>query len=114
VFINAVVSNQERVSFLNEKTNALVSRIHPEGQEVSAVPLRLLIGPDQIDFMSIDIEGEEAEVLSWYFAECLPPSILVCEFNSCHKGRDPRVFNLAAIHRMQLVHITDSNAVFTF
>lgn len=111
-FINAVVSNQERVNFLNEKTNALVSRVHPEGEAVVAVPLHLIVGKDQLDFLSIDIESEEADVLKQYLAECPPPKILVCEFNSCHKGRDHRVFNIAIREGMTLVHLTDSNAVF--
>lgn len=112
-FINAVVSDQERVNFLNEKTNALVSRVHPEGESVVAVPLHLIVGKDQLDFLSMDIEGHEPEVLYAYFRECPPPKILVCEYNSCHKGRDPSVINIA-LHwdMMTLVHLTDSNAVF--
>jgi FkbM family methyltransferase len=112
-FINAVISDQEWVHFLNEKTNALVSRIHPEGEVVNAVPLQLLIGGDQVDFMSIDIEGAEADVLKQYFQGVPCPKILVCEFNSAHKGRDPRVFNILIGAGMTLVHLTDSNAVFT-
>ncbi len=112
VFINAVVANQERVRFINEKHNALVSRIHSEGQEVSAVPLSLIIGRDQVDFMSVDIEGAEYDVLSTYLAECIPPKVLVVEFNSAHLGRDPRIFNLCIGEGMKLVHITSPNAVF--
>lgn len=112
-FINAVVSNLERVNFLNEKTNALVSRVHPQGESVVAVPLHLIVGRDQLDFLSIDVEGHEFDVLRQYFQECPPPKILVCEYNSGHKGRDPRIFNLALCGGlMRLFHITDSNAVF--
>jgi hypothetical protein len=112
-FINVIVSDAVRVRFINEKTNALVSRIHPEGEDKAAVPLSLLTGNRQLDLLSIDIEGHEFPVLQQYLEDCLPPRILVCEYNSCHLGRDPRVFNLAAHHGMTLRHITDSNAVFT-
>lgn len=112
-FINAVVSNLDRVNFLNEKTNALVSRVHPEGESVVAVPLHLIVGRDQLDFLSMDIEGHEAAVLQDYLRECPTPKILVCEFNSAHKGRDPLPINIAIRAGMILAHITDSNAVFT-
>lgn len=112
-FINAIVSNEPRVRFLNEPTNALVSRIHVEGEERAAVPLSLLTGNRYVHFLSIDIEGHEAPVMEQFLKDCLPPGILVCEFNSCHLGRDPRIFGIAFQHGMKLRHLTDNNAIFT-
>lgn len=118
-FVQAVLSDKPWVHFLTEPTNALVSRIHDEGIGVPAFKLRQVLGVygfPKIDFLAIDIESAEADVLREYFEgphwHDEIPTVLVAEYNSCHKGRDVEVFNVMSKTPYRLVHMTDSNAVF--
>lgn len=115
-FLNTVVSNTPITRFLVEPTNALVSRVHDLGIEVPSKSLHQIFQelqvPNEIDFMSVDIEGMEASVLADAFSNFVYPHILVAEYNSCHKGRDPEVFNVCFGAGYSLVNLTDSNAVF--
>lgn len=120
IFTQAVLSDKSWVNFLNEKTNCLVSRIHEDGIGVPAFKLRQVLdsfGFKKIDFLSIDIESSETEVLNDFFRDSHSedyPDIVVAEFNSCHKGRDATLFNTVMSWGYELVHITDSNAVFRY
>lgn len=118
-FVQAVLSDKPWVNFLTEPTNSLVSRIHELGTGVPAFKLRQVLetyGFPKIDFLAIDIESAEADVLRDYltrpFWTADMPKIIVAEYNSCHKGRDPEIFNVVLEDLYQLVHLTDSNAVF--
>lgn len=119
-FVNAVLSDKNVENFLTEPSNALVSRVHELGQEVTAYKLPELIrgsGIDEVQLLSLDIEGSEAKVLDDMLVwNELLPSIIVVEFNSCHLGRDPQIFNMFARSydrfNFELVHLTDSNAIF--
>lgn len=117
-FVNAVLSGgATRLPFLVEPTNSLVSRVHAEGPMVPARPLLSILteyGVDNINFMAMDVEGMEAEVLTEFFNKAaVVPRILVVEYHSEHKGRDPEVFNVMLGANYQLRHLTNSNAVFT-
>lgn len=118
-FVQAVLSDKPWVNFLTEPTNSLVSRIHELGQGVPAFKLRQVLetyGFPRVEFLAIDIESSEPEVLREFLeSTCIEdyPEIVVAEFNSCHKGRDPEVFNVMLRFRYRLLHLTDSNAVFT-
>lgn len=117
-FVQAVLSDKPWVNFLTEPTNSLVSRIHELGTGVPAFKLRQVLetcGLPRVDFLAIDIESEEAPVIRDYlhassFTES--PKIIVAEYNSCHKGRDVSVFNAIIPYGYELVHLTESNAVF--
>lgn len=119
-FVQAVLSDKPWVNFLTEPTNSLVSRIHELGQGVPAFKLRQVLetyGFPKIDFLAIDIESAEAEVLRDYLTPPFwsddIPKIVVAEWNSCHKGRDPEVFNvMIRSPYYKVVYMTDSNAVF--
>jgi FkbM family methyltransferase len=119
-FVHAVLSDKPTEHFLIEPTNALVSRVHELGKDSPAYNLREICGAHgirKIDFLTIDIEGSEARVLRDALLLYDIP-IIVAEYNSCHKGRDPQVFNAVLCHEMcderpyRLVHLTDSNAIF--
>lgn len=118
-FVNTVLSDKAWEHFLVEPTNALVSRVHAEGKGVPSFKLQQVLdvyGVTKVDFLALDLEGMEVEVLHAYL---LPrsieglPNIIVSEFNSCHKGRDVQIFNQVAKMPYKLVHLTDSNAVFS-
>lgn len=114
-FIHAVLSDQPEVRFINERTNSLVSRVHPEGTPVPARKLSSILreyGVDQIDFMAIDIEASERVVLSEMFSEGFRPNIIVAEYNSQHAGMDAELIGLIIEHGYQFVHMTISNGVF--
>ncbi len=120
-FVSAVLSDKPTVPFLVEPTNALVSRVHPEGFLTHTKTLNQVLadeGIDQVHLLALDIEGAEAgilhnDVLIW---NATLPEIIVVEFNSFHKGRDVEVFNLFARDHERLGftlrHMTESNAVF--
>lgn len=118
-FVQAVLSDKPWVNFLTEPTNSLVSRIHELGQGVPAFKLRQVLevyGFPKIDFLALDIESSEPEVARDFLYDTKSwdhPQVVVIEYNSCHKGRDPEVFNVMFRFRYRLVHLTDSNAVFT-
>lgn len=118
-FVCAVLNDVRETFFLTEPTNALVSRVHALGQKRMAFSLREIAEPrgfGRCDFLSLDIEGMEAPVLHQYLNSIAIedyPAFIVAEFNSCHHGRDVRMFNLLIQFKYHLVHLTDSNAVFT-
>lgn len=119
-FVNALLSDKAAEHFLIEPTNSLVSRVHAEGRITPAFSLQQILdvsGIRYVDFLALDLEGMEVPVLrSFLSPKSLRgiPQIIVCEYNSCHKGRDVDVFN-EILHRVspyQLAYMTDSNAIF--
>lgn len=119
-FVQAVLSDKQWERFLPEPTNALVSRVHETGTVTNSFTIREVLLQNKIekvDFLAIDIEGMEAIVLKNILWQHDVP-LIVAEYNSTHKGRDPEVFNAVLCHPMcderpyKLVHLTESNAVF--
>lgn len=114
-FINAVLSEQPQVRFINERTNALVSRIHPEGDIVNARMLSSILlefGVREIDFLAIDIEGSEYPVLAEMFYSGFKPKVIVAEYNSAHSGCCASLIELIIRKGYTFVHMTGSNGVF--
>lgn len=121
-FYIAVISDNTEASFLVEPTNALVSRIHPQGKKVRSVNLAQFLthelrdeNPEhrRIDFMSIDIENSEPVALQQMFDVMWYPKILVVEYKSCHAGINVRTLELPMLQRLyRLAHMTDNNAIF--
>lgn len=116
-FVNAVLSDKQWERFLVEPTNALVSRVHEEGNVINSYSLAEVMYRQKIadcDFLALDLEGMETAVLGSFLRHTgfQFPSIIVVEFNSCHKGRDVSVFNMMRETDYELKHLTDSNAIF--
>lgn len=117
-FVQAVLSDKPWVNFLTEPTNSLVSRIHELGTGVPAFKLRQVLetyGFPRVDFLAIDIESAECDVLREFLQERSiegVPEIIVAEYNSCHKGRDVSLLNMMAKTIYEMVHMTDSNVVY--
>lgn len=118
-FVHALLSDKPTEKFLIEPTNALVSRVHEQGKSTEAFTIRELLhsrwGEDDVTFLALDLEGMEAAVLADFlrhFTASGRPKIIVSEFNSCHAGRDVRIFNNMAKTEYRLAHMTESNAVF--
>lgn len=115
IFLNAVVLDGQPTRFIDEPTNTLVSRVHPEGEFVQTLKLSSIFlghGVGQIDFMCIDVENSEPVVLKDIFEMSYFPKILVAEYNSEHAGRNPDTICIPIIYGYKLVHLTNSNAVF--
>lgn len=115
IFINAVVLDGQPIRFINERTNSLVSRVHPEGDLIQTQKLSSILlghGVGRIDFMCIDVENSEPVVLKDIFEMSYFPSILVVEYNSQHAGRNPETIMLPIRAGYRLIHMTNSNAVF--
>lgn len=115
VFINAVVLDGQPTRFINERTNSLVSRVHPEGEFIQTQKLSSILlghGVGHIDFMAIDVENSEPVVLKDIFEMSYFPSILVAEYNSEHAGRNVDTINIPFQAGYKLVRLTNSNAVF--
>ncbi len=109
---------------MTEPTNALVSRIHPEGNKVRSVNLAQFLKREiqpldriewrKIDFMSIDIENSEPIALRQMFDVMWYPDILVIEYNSEHAGINVRTLEMPfQVERYRLRYMTKSNAVFS-
>lgn len=118
-FVSAVLSDHRETNFLIEPTNALVSRVHEIGQKRLAFTLSEIMqvnGFPRCDFLALDIEGSETPVLRDFL---LPrslegcPKFIIVEFNSCHKGRDVGLLNLMADTPYVVLHMTDSNLIFS-
>jgi hypothetical protein len=114
-FIPGVVGLGNTVGFLEETTNHLVSRIHPLGTPHRTMNLNQVIAAyslKAIDFLSIDIEGAEFDVLQTLDFEKWKPKIIVAEYNSMHAGKDYRLVDLLIPKGYALQHMTNSNFVF--
>lgn len=116
-FLNAVVLDGQPTRFINERTNSLVSRVHPEGEFIQTEKLSAILINRQIrkiDFLCIDVENSEPIVLADIFEWGFFPSILVAEYNSQHAGRNSDTIMIPIQAGYKLVHMTNSNAVFVY
>lgn len=114
-FLCAVVLDGQPTRFLNEPTNTLVSRVHPEGEFVQTLKLSGILAHRnirRIDFMAIDVENSEPVVLRDIFEWGFFPTVLIAEYNSEHVGRNPETIMIPIQAGYKLVHLTNSNAVF--
>lgn len=116
-FVHAVISDEPETRFLVEPTNALVSRCHEQGALVQAQRLGDILQRgmmDQIDFLSLDVEGMEMEALKTIDLDKHNVGLIVAEYCSCHKGQDFRVLHylLHPDRGYELIHATSNNFVF--
>lgn len=116
-FLNAVIGDGPVVNWLNEKTNTLVSRLHPEGEPTNASEFgQMLVQfnvPQKFDFLAMDIEDSEPIALRQMFGAGFYPNFMVIEYHSMHGGRNPDTVQIPIQHGYQLRRITDSDVVYT-
>lgn len=113
-FINAVIG-EGVVPWLNEPTNTLVSRVHPQGVPTPSInfgDMLKTLAPEKIEFLAMDIEDSEPIALAQMFAAGVFPTVMVIEYHSAHGGRNPRTIEIPFKHGYSLKCITNSDVVF--
>lgn len=86
-FHSAVISSQPSVSFYESQDNPYWSRICENGQWREAETIEQLLerfGIFKFDFLSVDTEGTEFEILQMFDFEKHDPQIVVAEYNAAH------------------------------
>ncbi len=117
-FVNAVISNDERIVEFNyvesesgweDQMSGINSpKLSGKGfrsnvKRVQAVRLESLLGArKEIDFMTVDVEGHEVEVLSGIDLETIRPRVIICE-NSGSLAEHRRLQNYMASRRYKLI-----------
>lgn len=114
-FICAVLSDKPVVKF-EFRENTATSRICDTGQEVETVPLDQILEMEhikKIDFLSIDIEGAEFDVMKEFDFAWWEPTIIVAEYNTAGLGFDLRMLNyLLKTWGYEAVHHTVANFIY--
>lgn len=83
----AVISSHAIVNFHEDSKTPGWSRISNDGEMRGAITIEELLEFEQvykIDFLSVDVEGSEMEVLQSFDFEKHDPSILIVEYNAAH------------------------------
>ncbi|QHP67922.1 hypothetical protein EI171_11460 [Bradyrhizobium sp. LCT2] len=83
--------------------------------EVSAVGINELLMPyaDKIDFLSIDCEGLDYDLVKAIDYEHIKPAVIQCEPSEhFHEGNRARIINLMESRAYRLAAITDINVIF--
>ncbi len=114
-FYAAVVSIHPVVRFhLHE--NSYWSRISGLGKACHTSTLQEILcerGIEKIDFLSIDVEGEEFNVIQTFDIERHQPSIIVAEYDTAEIGKDYRLLEyLLKSGKYAAVHQTASNIIY--
>lgn len=117
VFINAVVSNEERAMFDKDgpPDMARIKPIGARGSTVPCVPLEHLLvahGIEHLDFLSLDVEGSEFQCLLSLNLARHCPGIIVSEYNTHGIGEDFRVKEYLEAAGYSEVHRTVANIVY--
>src|SRR5215468_5785215 len=94
-FICAVISNEPHVQFFQDRDNPYCSRIG----EIAGATSRATVTIEEclssfkvgkIDFLSVDVEGKEFDVLRSFNFELHDPPIIMVEWNTAGIGHDDR------------------------
>lgn len=117
-FVNAVISNTERMVEFNyiasetgwedqmsgiSSTKINGKRFKSNVKSVQAIRLESLLGDQKdIDFMIIDVEGHEVEVMSGVDLDAIRPRVIICE-NSGGLLEQQRLQQFMASRRYKLI-----------
>lgn len=116
-FVNALISDRDEIGFKCCEAAPVMSRVSDGAPKVKARTLRSVLdefGITKIDFLSIDVEGHEFEVvlsLRMLGLEKMPATI-ISEHNTAGIGEDFRVKQLLEGFRYDEVHRTIANIVY--
>lgn len=117
--INAVVSTHRWAQFRNMPApteSRVITHAAFENLNSKCVTLDSLLeqaGIDNIDFLSIDVEGHEFEVLNSLSLERYRPQFIIAEYNTAGLGYDFRVLeSLLKERKYRVVWNTLANIVF--
>lgn len=115
-FVRTVISPEPLVRFSERE---MESRIEPGGNPSIAWRLDSILADrmthegGEIDFLSVDVEGQEFEVFQTFDLERWKPKIIVAEYNTSGLGLDFRLLNyLVATRHYAVVHQTVANFVY--
>jgi hypothetical protein len=107
VFRCAVIANEPEVSFLENSHSPWLSRIGASGgSQRCTITIEDLLECERvgkIDFLSIDVEGHEFDILNALDFEKHHPDIIIAEYNTADIGDDFRVRDLLLAKGYQLV-----------
>jgi hypothetical protein len=102
--------------FCSFEFNGELGKIKKGATTISCFRLKTLIDShriEEIDLMSVDIEGLEFEVLRPYLRDTTPkPKILIFEFNTCGNIDNRLKDWLLAYSSYKLIHTSESNYIF--
>lgn len=91
----AVIANEPEVSFLENHESPWLSRIGASGGSqrctISIEDLLSMEQVEKIDFLSIDVEGNEFDILSHLDFARHQPTIIIAEYNTADLGNDLRL-----------------------
>jgi len=111
-FMHGVVSNRREIVRFDIHAVPEYSRINENGAlRYMSVTLGEIIGDRSVDFMSLDVEGHEFEVITGMDSLKLPP-VIVSEYNTAGIGEDFSVRDYLSYLGFQVVHKTISNLIF--
>lgn len=115
-FVCAVVSDEPEINFLIEPSNAQVSRKHATGIPVTTRRLDDILderGVTKVDFLAVDVEDHELNVVKSIDLERFGVNIIVAEFNSEHAGQNFSLMNyLVGTQSYRVMHLSSNNAVY--
>ncbi|MBE0541335.1 MAG: FkbM family methyltransferase [Verrucomicrobia bacterium] len=113
-FVTAILSAQPVVRF-QFRDNPALSRLHPEGVAYAAVTLDQMLKAhdiDAVDFLSLDLEGAEFDVIKTLDWACYRPGIIIAEHNT--EGLDPdyRLRDFLLLRGYRVAHETFANLIY--
>lgn len=117
IFVCEVVSPTPMVNF-RTGIEPWISRVidDPQSSKIGTTDIEFLLRQHsitKIDFLSIDIEGHEFDVLDSMDLDAHSPDIIVAEYNTREIGEDFRVRDLLTIgHGYNVVHQNLSNIIY--
>jgi FkbM family methyltransferase len=116
--IVAVLSDMPEREFKFNAENLALSRVDFGGTVTQCRRLKDILndnGIEKIDFLSIDVEGHEFNVMKDFRFDYHQPSIIVAEYNTDDIGEDWRLHDLLLEkHGYKAVHQTIANVIYAF
>jgi len=111
-FVQGAVSGKREIVWFDIHAVPEYSRINNNGQiRLMSITLDELVAKRKIDFMSLDVEGYEFQVITGIEQWRLPP-VIISEYNTAGIGEDFRVRDYLVRFGYQVVHKTISNLIF--
>lgn len=118
-FIGWVISNRVYEQFNSRTDEPWLSRIERGGSGVPTVTCRNIEDilserhVRKIDFLSVDVEGSEFDVISSIDLVFHDPTIIVSEYDTRDIGKDYRVRDYLIEQGYCIRHTTESNMIYT-
>ncbi len=110
--LTAIVSPHPKVGFDFNPTDPQLSRVDYAKKHKDAIPIMQLCSPIMPDFISIDVEGHECDVMSGIDYMAHGPRVIVAEYNTKGIGEDFRLRDLLLSNGYRVVHQTVANLIY--